>query len=278
MNKSGGVILYISADYEKSILFEHRFWLQVLGDHGRFILNALSPKETEKIEISNNFIAVFDRLLDRSRQNIRGKELDELTEEALNQGKRLRIFKLELIKEHLVGKIEINLPPTFINHMVNELDEYLNILNCFISNKYPQAHAVHHHLLWLLDGVGHANAIHCNLDDVEQDLKKKSKEFSKHFDDLHMKSMEFAGYMRTKLTKFPALSRLNKQAELEMLMFMNFLKELQEMRMDKEALGTIAPLMLDHMFREECYYLTKLSQVSEVKKPECDPGKPRVEA
>ncbi len=268
--------MYISADYEKSVLFEHRFWLQVLGDHGRFILNALSPKEKEKIDIAKNFIVLFDGLLNKARQNIHDKELDNLTEEALRHSRSFRIFKLNLLKEHLVGNISINLPPTFLNHMVNELDEYLAILNCFMANKYPEAHAVHYHLLWLLDGVGHANAIHCNLDDVEKDLRKKSKEFAKQFDSLHEKSMEFAGYMRTSLTKFPALSRLNKQAEVEMLMFMGFLKELQEMRLDKEALGTIAPLMLDHMYREECYYLTKLSQVSEVKRPECDPGKPRL--
>jgi hypothetical protein len=30
---------------EEEALFEHRFWLQILGDHARFILNALSPKE-----------------------------------------------------------------------------------------------------------------------------------------------------------------------------------------------------------------------------------------
>jgi hypothetical protein len=268
--------LYISPDFEKSLLFEHRFWLQVLGDHARFILNALSPNEKENIEKARGFIIHFDSLLEKARENINGAALNILTEEAIKQGNQLRFFKLSLIKEHLIGKIEINLPPTFINHMVNELDEYLLILTCYMSNQYPEAPAVHYHILWLLDGVGHANAIHCNIDDVEQDLKKKSMEFSKHFDALHMKSMELAGYMRSGLTKFPALSRLNKQAELKMLMFMNFLKELQEMRIDKEALGTIAPLMLDHMFREECYYLTKLSQVSEVKKPDCNPGKPRI--
>ncbi|WP_243428256.1 DUF2935 domain-containing protein [Clostridium rhizosphaerae] len=269
--------MYISPDFEESVRFEHRFWLQILGDHARFILNTLSPNEMEKIERTKTFINTFDRYLDKARENLTGPALDALTEEAFRLTKKFRIFKLEILKEHLVGKVEINLPPTFINHMVNELDEYLNILNCFLSNVYPEAPAIHHHILWLLDGVGHANSINSNLDDVEKDLKKKSKEFAKHFDALHMKAMEFAGYMRTNLSKFPALSRLNKQAELEMLLFMNFLKELEDLRLDKEALGIIQPLMLDHMFREECYYLTKLSQVSEVKGPDCNPAKPRIE-
>lgn len=270
--------MYISPDYNKSILLEHRFWLQILGDHSRFILNALSPKEEEKINKTKYFIETFDTLLERSRQNLADRNLNQLNEVAFEQAKNLRMFKLDLLKDHLVGKIDINLPPTFINHMLNELDEYLNILKCIFNNQFPQAHPLHYHRLWLLDGVGHANSINSNLDDIEKDLKHKSKKFSKHFNELYMKSLEFIGYLRTKLAKFPALARLNRQAELEMSMFMNFLNELAELKSSKQALGTVTPLMIDHMYREECYYLTKLSQVSEVKKPECDPGKPRIEA
>jgi hypothetical protein len=62
-----------------------------------------------------------------------------------------------------------------------------------------------------------------------------------------------------------------------MLLFMEFLKELEEMGLTREILGALMPLMADHMAREECYYLTKLSWVSEVKTPICDPAKPRVE-
>jgi cell division protease FtsH len=59
--------------------------------------------------------------------------------------------------------------------------------------------------------------------------------------------------------------------------FMEFLNALKEARLSKEVLGRITPIIPDHMYREECYYLTKLSQVSSVKKPGCDPGKPRIE-
>ena len=45
-------------------LFEHAFWLQILGDHSRFILNALSPKETDFIDKANEFINLFDYLLE----------------------------------------------------------------------------------------------------------------------------------------------------------------------------------------------------------------------
>lgn len=35
--------------------------------------------------------------------------------------------------------------------------------------------------------------------------------------------------------------------------------------------------MADHMFREECYYLTKLAMVAGTKNPTCDSTKPRTE-
>lgn len=85
------------------------------------------------------------------------------------------------------------------------------------------------------------------------------------------------GYMRTGLNKFPALSKLNQDADEEMLCFKKFLKELEKLVKEKKVLGTLQPLMLDHIYREECYYLTKLSMVSEVKRPDCDPGEPRIE-
>jgi len=43
------------AKYEQSVLFEHRFWLQILGDHARFIFNSLSPVEKATIKEAHRF-------------------------------------------------------------------------------------------------------------------------------------------------------------------------------------------------------------------------------
>lgn len=64
---------------------------------------------------------------------------------------------------------------------------------------------------------------------------------------------------------------------MEMKLFQIFLHELEEMRMNNELLGVLTPLMADHMSREECYYLMKLSEVSDVKTPDCYPTRPRNE-
>jgi hypothetical protein len=263
--------------YRKETLFEHRFWLQILGDHSRFILNALSPLEKEEIQKASYFMQLFDRLLERARQNIGDQQMNELTMEAYKSAQEIRDFKLHILRRHLTEVIKIELPPTFINHMMNELEEYLTILNFIISKKIPLANPVHHHLLWLSDAAGHASAIMSNLDEVEKCCIEKSMKYNKTFLDLYNKAIENAGYLRTGLKDFPELSQLNEQAEGEITLFMEFLMEIKDLRIKKRLLGTLMPLMADHMFREECYYLTKLSQTSGIKKPDCDPTKPRIE-
>lgn len=264
--------------YESAAIFEHQFWLQVLGDHARFILVGLSPKEKGEIKEARKFIRIFDQLLERSRHPLTVPQLAELTREAYDQAKNIRVFKLDLIRQHLVGDIGLQLPPSFINHMVNEVDEYLLVLECLLERKLPPVcHPVHHHLLWLLDAQGHAAAIRDDLNEIEQMLKEQSQCFVKRFKDFYLKAVEMEGFLRTCLKDFPALCRFNLEVEQEILCFKAFLLQIRELVGTNQALGSIAPLIPDHMLREECYYLIKLAQVSQVKMPDCDPTRPRVE-
>jgi hypothetical protein len=259
--------------FERTARFEHRFWLQILGDHSRFIFESLAPVQKTEIEKATNFITVFDALLERANSG----QLGQLAAQAEIEVQKLREFKLELIRKHLVGKIKIHLSPTFINHMVNELEEYVRILNYLNARQVPPVyHEVHHHQVWLLDAAGHSEGIASNLDGVETKLKEKSNFFKKNFQDFYLKAVEMAGYLRTNLSTFPALNKFNADAELEIKLFQGFLQEIEELRLSKAALGTFAPLMADHMYREECYYLMKLAESQNLEPPNCDPAKPRL--
>lgn len=262
----------------ESVLYEHRFWLQILGDHSRFILNTLSPKETEDVKSAEAFRQAFDQLLGQARQAASAM-VEQLNQQAYHLTIEFRTFKLSILRRALVGKITIGLTPTFINHMVNELEEYLRILNELIKGKpVPVFDALHHDFLWLPDASGHAAAIASDLDAVEKSLIRKSEYFEAHFQQLYIKSIEMAGYMRTQLKDFPAFRRLHKEIDLEIKLFVAFLKELKEMEITAEVLDRISPLMPDHMMREECYYLTKLAQLGLVPNPNCRADRPRVEA
>lgn len=263
----------MAVDFQNNARDEHLFWLQILGDHARFIHEALAPVQKKEIEEASRFIEVFDALHGQAGS----ADPRQLAVRAEAEVLRLRNFKLDLLREHLVGKIKIHLPPTFINHMVNELDEYVRILkHVKVGQVPPVYHEVHHHLVWLLDAAGHAGAISSNLDQVEKNLKKKSDAFMKEFEAFYLKAVEMAGYLRSNITEFPALAKFNTDAKLEIILFQQFLVEIEELRLSKEALGTFAPLMADHMFREECYYLMKLSEAANLEKPNCDPTKPRL--
>jgi hypothetical protein len=256
-------------EYLNQVAYEHRFWLSVLRDHAVFIYSSLAPDEKEDIQKAQLFIRTLSNLSEKSKGNLTDYEISNLTQQAIRVANDIRRFKLELLAKHLVGDIDIDLSPTFINHMINEVEEYLRMLNFLLNYQIPRFDSIHHHLIWLLDGVGHADSIVCSLDTVEEKLINRSKEFSKTFQKFYLKAVEMAGYMRTCIERFPALIRFNFQVENEMTSFMKFLKELEQLDVNKKALGTLMPILLDHMYREECYYLTKLSQVSEVKKPDC---------
>jgi hypothetical protein len=273
MTQQGGSGMVQS--FEEAAMFEHRFWLQVLGDHARFMHEALATVEREEIDTAIYFINVFDRLLG----SIQTTDLVHLSMRAEEEAVKIRAFKLELIAKMLTGNVKIHLGPTFVNHMVNEVEEYIRVLEYLKKGQVPPIfHELHHHTVWLLDAAGHAGAIQSNLDQTEKKLKAKSEKYMKSFEDFYLKAVEMTGYLRTNLTSFPALARMNREVALEIQLFMKFLDELKELELTEEALGRFAPLMADHMFREECYYLKKVAEAGAFQAPECDPGKPRVKA
>ncbi len=265
--------------FEQEAAFELRFWMQILGDHGRFIYESLAEKERNEVEQTKQFITLFDELLEQARQLLPKTSLLELVKRGKEAGEQLRTFKLHLLKRLLTDKISFSLSPSFLNHMVNELDEWLRIASYLIEEKLPPAvHPLHHDLLWLLDAAGHAGAINDRLDYAEKELKQQSDKFIKEWEAFYLKAIEMAGYLRTNVYDFPALDRFHRNIQLEMVIFQKFLRELKEMELNKEVLGILKPLMADHMAREECYYLQKLAQSTKVvEQPTCNPTKPRTE-
>lgn len=254
--------------YEENALFEHRFWLKILGDHAHFITDALAPKEKEEIDRAMYFIQKFDEL----KRKLGTTDLIAFANEANEAANAIRKFKLHIMRKQLEGKIVIHFTPTFLNHMVNEVEEYITVLKYLTEGKVPPLfHELHHHLLWLSDAAGHAGAISSELDLIEKRLKAKSEEYEKHFEQFYLKAVEMTGYLRTELSSFPALKKFTKDVSLEMTLFSRFLRELEELELSEQVLSSFSARMADHMAREECYYLMKLAQSSGVEIPHCKP-------
>ncbi|KMY28549.1 hypothetical protein ACZ11_22585 [Lysinibacillus xylanilyticus] len=248
------------SNYLQHAMFEHKFWLRILKDHSQFIHDSLYPLETEDIKRASSFILQFSQLLAyvNSIDANNAVSFSLTVDEAVEQ---LKQFKFYLLRKQLTGNINTHLPPTFFNHMVNELEEYQNVLSYLKKGEVPPIfHELHHHLLWLLDASGHAGIIHDDLDGVERRLRQKSTTFAQHFEEFYLKAVELTGYLRSNINSFPALTRFNHDVDIEMGLFKTFLRELEEMELSAEVLGTFTALMADHMLREEQYYLSKLAQ------------------
>lgn len=253
-----------------NILAEHRFWLQIMGDHARFIITALSTKERRELERAAYFIQCFDQLLNVLSDS------DAFHRKVQQEVAQLRQFKLQLLQRQLSGQISLNLSPTFLNHMLNELEEYQRVVYSVLNTPHSH-HAVHQHLLWLSDASLHAIGIYAFLDGREFKAREEAEIFRQQFDGLYLTAVEHRGYLRTGLSSYSALEEFNRSVELQMLAFMLFLKELEESRRNNTILGVLSHLMADHMAREECYYLHKLAAASGTKPPACDPAKPRID-
>lgn len=265
-------------NFAEAVLFEHQFWLQIMGDHSRFIFFSLAPTETQYLLAAQEFILLFDQLLDKSHK-LNEDETQEFNKTVYETTYRLREFKIELLSMSLTADLKSHLSPSFINDMLNELEEYLYLLSNISNNKLPIFHPLHYHMLWLTDAVEHAASVSSELDFAEKELIDRAYRFELQFQDFNTKALLMNGYQRTQLETYPALDRFSEQVAPVMNGFMEFLENLRDQRIDKRVLGTLMPLMADHMAREECYYLWKLSQSSSVvRKPSCDPTRPRLEA
>ncbi|MCU6797420.1 DUF2935 domain-containing protein [Paenibacillus sp. WQ 127069] len=108
-------------------------------------------------------------------------------------------------------------------------------------------------------------------------LIAKSKMFEQHFNEFYLKAIELTGYLRTMRQRYPSFVRFHRDINLELTLFMAFLKELEQLELKEELLGSLNPLLPDHMYREECYYLNKLAHSGEISVPDCNPTTPRVE-
>lgn len=246
-------------------LEELYFWSGIMRDHGEFLYSALSPKESNYIETSQYFHQSFSEV--HQEANIIMKkgsdnQIDSLVNKSISLLKQFIDFKRLILTKQLTCEISILFTPSFINHMLNEANEFYRHLFATLPNKTtPDAgNAFVLHKIWLRDASGHAAAIACDLDPTESLLIKQGNEFKTKFDQLFIKAFELQQmYERTDIEN-GAKQYLNTQVKDTMVDFIIYLDKVKTLRVECKALGAINPLIPDHMIREEKYYLTKLTE------------------
>ena len=255
---------------------EFRFWVQIMGDHARFIKDSLSHDQGNLLMVATNFIEVYDRLLEKVRQ------LSAIPEPVINETTQitlsLRDFKRELLADRLKNLPVTSLALTIYNHMLNELEEFLKVIADIDVGKQNSGGILGQHLLWSSDAAVHAALLGSDLDKVEYQLREVARKFEQSFDRFYIKGVELTGFFRScpPLAE-SVLAAYNVVMTNHMKEFMAYLEEVQNGVLQQRVLGRLNPLMPDHMYREECYYLTKIAEYQPgLLLPDCDPGRPRV--
>jgi hypothetical protein len=241
---------------------ELRFWLKIMSDHARLIKSSLQPDNPNQILIAVNLINIWERLCHKFKGD---HEFDaDLVEEILSAGLSFREYQRELLGSSLRQEQVTTFPPTFYNHLLNELEEFLKFINELQTGEESSGSMLGNHLVWVLDAAGHATFIGSNLDPAEALYREEAKAYENAFLKMYYKVVEMAGYYRSDLEAVrPVLLRFNRQITELMQEFICFLSELQEGLAQQQILGNLHSWLMDHMIREEKYYLRKIGVTSQ---------------
>lgn len=244
---------------------EIEFWTGIMRDHGEFQYTNLSPKEVEAIHTASYFMSLF-KALHEEVKSFNGElspiELSNLISKNMVALGQFIQFKRVLLTKLMQCDIALGLPPSFVNHMINEAMEYHRVL-CMAQGTLPFNKALENirlHKVWLPDASGHASAIAAELDPIETELIHKAEKFVKRFDQLFKKAFEmFKMFERTGLED-GGLQYFNHEVEEALQKFICYLEKVKEVRSNCKvyATGMASPLMPDHMMREEKYYIYRV--------------------
>lgn len=261
-------LIYTRGFFMFNIKKEIEFWTEIMSDHASFQYDNLSPDEKEEIEKATYFIDVFSQLNAEVKSlpdNSSTLELDRLIFKNIEELKHFIKFKEYLLARITQCNIKLGLSPSFINHMINEGIEYLNVL-ALARQGAPINKTLENirlHTIWLRDASGHAASISTSLDSTESILIETSDKFKKRFDSMSIKAFElYPMYNRTGL-KNGIIEHFNQRVEKEITSFINFLDSIRLLRISCKVLGVLQPIMPYHMIREEKYYLNRIKELAE---------------
>lgn len=257
-----------------SIIYEDRFWLQVMGDYARFMRNTIYSAATAEVERAISFITELDELLARSRQTLSDEDVKLFHQQVFQAVQEFRKFILVILKKQISEKNIIVMIPAMLNEYVNDTERYLDILSTYMENN-TILNPVIDNATWLIKI--YTGAIHL-LDSIGISFinyKRKAVEFSNITLDLYLRSYIIIGLRRTSLQTFPALEQIIVDIQSQMTEYAEYLVDMIKLLKEKKLLGSMTLLDLDNQYRQLCYYLTKLSMFSDIKPPVCDPTSPR---
>lgn len=237
-------------------LDHYHVWLRILQDHMMFIYERTKVHADKALQYFN----LLDSLKNTVAEDAVGG-IAQFNDNVIDAVETVRNFKREILSELLAGDRTVLLPPTFLSHMLSELEHFRFVIYYMrVHGEMPPVHHLNEHKLWLLDIEGHLQSIEDTLDPVDKLLRKRLTKQKKMFGKLHMKALEFIGYIKHGVEGGNQLLQIDNESRDAVILYLNLVNEIRQLRSDNLALGVIDEGMLLHMIFEEIYYLRQLQQ------------------
>lgn len=235
------------------------FWLEVLEDHAEFIRSHLDPAEERLAGQAGQFRALFREVRSEAAPAVTGT----VAAVARKAAESLIDFKQHLLDLSLLGEVRTHLTPTFYAHMIAEAEQFLKVARRLQEGEVPPLAelALEEHNLWLPDAAGHAAALAARLDAPEAELRLQAASFEQLFDGMSRRAWEMWRMLRRNPRMVPQLRALGAAAARNAGAFRRWLETLAREVEDFGVLSAIQPLLVDHMIREETYYLERIREI-----------------
>lgn len=253
---------------------ENRFWLQVFGDKARIVHKELFPTETDLVARADAFIPLFDNLLAEAAA---GENQVDVNRKAYPIVQDFRHFLLVIIRTQISEKSAIGILPDYLGVYVNESELYLSYLYAAMQGAPFTMNALEVALVWTLNAYLGAVHLEDNLGTAFVDFKTKATDYSHGFLILYLRAQILDGFLRTGLKHFPMLDAFYNDLANHMTKYAEFVVDIIQLTEKRTFVGTLSLLDLDDLYRILCYVMKKLSEVSSIRPPACDPTAPRRE-
>ncbi|EOR27681.1 MULTISPECIES: DUF2935 domain-containing protein [Clostridium] len=119
---------------EKNIKETQLFWNHIMMEHALFIRGLLDPSEGNLINSSNNFVKIYNDLIEEAKHMNESSILD-LTENTLKETKKLRDFKEAGVEGIEECKIKSIILPLLADHVLREANHYIRLLKKYENKR-----------------------------------------------------------------------------------------------------------------------------------------------
>lgn len=122
---------------EKNIKETQLFWDHIMMEHSLFIRGLLDPSEINLINASNNFVKIYNDLIEEAK-HVNESSILDLTENTLKETNKLRDLKEAGVEGIEECKIKSIILPLIADHVLREANHYIRLLKKYQNKRIEQ--------------------------------------------------------------------------------------------------------------------------------------------